>query len=488
MDQWKRCLYCGAENNTANYTCSCIAEEPAHAYRALGLRFQLNRQEIAEVKAAFQNYCFEDERGMLQYPLLPNRKYAGGINLKVGLTPLHLLKSFSKKSGVQVFIKDEGQNPSGCFKDRETLSCLLNTRRRKRRKAVIYSSGNAAASAALFARQQGLQLITFVPGDTYAEKITYIQKCGSDVVVLGKASTSFEEGFRLFVGLNEANVFEEAGFDNWAVRNPYRVQGDKTTAVEIARQLESQMHEPIPDVVIVPSANGSNLAGIWEGFKELKHLGITDKLPRMVVAGIANANPICKAVRMQEQEVPVACDLSGLQEQDAKIGSIIVAEEGYDSVEAAKAVLESGGTAVEVGTHNIRKVMVRFLHRERRLALKHGVLPEPASYIAMAAVEQLRSRRKLRFGESAVAIVTGHGIKAQGTTRRLLKGYPGLLRTVQQIIGRKRCESPVLGGKVRTGQRRVVAANLSAVQQAFYDLAETAPALAPYQMNSFFTT
>ena len=106
----------------------------------------------------------------------------------------------------------------------------------------------------------------------------------------------------------------------------------------------------------------------------------------------------------------------------------------------------------------------------------------------MAAVEQLRSRRKLRFGESAVAIVTGHGIKAQGTTRRLLKGYPGLLRTAQQIIGRKRRESPVLGGKARAGQRRVVAANLSAVQQAFHDLAEAAPALAPYSMNSFFTT
>jgi threonine synthase len=471
LDQWKRCLYCGAENNTANYTCSCIADEPAHTYRALGLRFQLNQQEITEVKAAFQNYCFNDERGMLQYPLLPNREYAEGINLKVGLTPLHLLKSFSKKSGIQVFIKDEGQNPSGCFKDRETLACLLNTRRRKRRKAVIYSSGNAAASAALFARQQGLPLITFVPGDTYGEKVAYIQKCGSDVVVLGKASTSFEEGFRLFVGMNEANVFEEAGFDNWAVRNPYRIQGDKTTAVEIARQLEEQVHDPIPDVVIVPSANGSNLAGIWEGFKELKHLGITDKLPRMVVAGITNANPICKAVRMQEQEVPVACDLSDLQEQDAKIGSIIVAEEGYDSVEAAKAVLESGGTAVEVGTHSIRKVMVRFLHRERRLALQHGVLPEPASYIAMAAVEKLRDRRKLRLGETAVAVITGHGIKAQGTTRLLLRGYPELLRTAHQIIGSKRRESPVLGSKGKIGQRRVVPADFDRLRMAFLDLA-----------------
>ncbi len=323
----------------------------------------------------------------------------------------------------------------------------------------------------MFARQQGLQLITFVPGDTYGEKVAYIQKCGSDVVVLGKASTSFEEGFRLFVGMNEANVFEEAGFDNWAVRNPYRIQGDKTTAVEIARQLEEQVHDPIPDVVIVPSANGSNLAGIWEGFKELKHLGITDKLPRMVVAGITNANPICKAVRMQEQEVPVACDLSDLQEQDAKIGSIIVAEEGYDSVEAAKAVLESGGTAVEVGTHSIRKVMVRFLHRERRLALQHGVLPEPASYIAMAAVEKLRDRRKLRFGETAVAVITGHGIKAQGTTRRLLRGYPELLRTAHQIIGRKRRESPVLGSKGKIGQRRVVPADFDRLRMAFLDLA-----------------
>lgn len=471
MDQWKRCLYCGAENNTANYTCSCIADEPAHAYRALGLRFQLNRQEIAEVKAAFQNYRFDDERGMLQYPLLPNREYAEATDLKVGLTPLHLLKSFSKRSGVQVYIKDEGQNPSGCFKDRETLSCLLNSRRRNRKKAVIYSSGNAAASAALFARRHGMQLITFVPGDTYAEKIAYIQKCGSDVVVLGKASTSFEEGFRLFVDLNEANVFEEAGFDNWAVRNPYRVQGDKTTAVEMARQLQEQAHGPIPDVVIVPSANGSNLAGIWEGFRELKNLGITHKLPRMVVAGITNANPICKAVRMQEKQAPVACDLSGLREQDAQIGSIIVAEEGYDSVEAAKAVLESGGTAVEVGTNSIRKVMVRFLHRERRLALKHGILPEPASYIAMAAIEKLRDRRKLRFGETAVAIITGHGIKAQGTTRRLLKGYPELLRTAQQVIGRKRRESPVLGSKGKTGQRRVVPADLHRLRAAFLDLA-----------------
>ena len=410
---------------------------------------------------------------MLQYPLLPNREYARETDLTVGLTPLHFLKSFSKRSGIEVYLKDEGQNPSGCFKDRETMSCLLNTRKHKWKRAVIYSSGNAAASAALIAKQQNIHLVTFVPGDTYSEKIAYIQKCGSDVIVVGKGNTSFEEGFRLFVQLNEANVFEDAGFDDWAVRNPYRVQGDKTTAVEIAKQLESMVQDPKPDAVIVPSANGSNLAGIWEGFKELKSLGITDRLPRMVVVGITKANPICKAVQLQEKRKPVTCDLSELQERDEKIGSIIVAEEGYDSVEAAKAVLESGGTAVELGAHHIRKVMVRFLQKERRLALKHNVLPEPASYLALAAVEQLRARRALRFGERAVAVITGHGVKAQRTTQSLLMGYPKLFGTARQIMGRKKQESPVLGGLSRMGHRKVVPADVEKLRSEFYSLAET---------------
>lgn len=471
-------MYCGAPNDSINYTCDCHTGGRSQAYRTLGLRFQLSASEIQGAHLAFQDYDFQDPRGMLQYPLIPNRAYADEVGLTVGLTPLHLLKSFSKGSRVQVFIKDEGQNPSGCFKDRETLACLLNTRRKGLRRAVIYSSGNAAGSAALFARRQQMHLITFVPGDTYPEKIAYIQKCGSDVIVIGKAQTSFEEGFRQFVALNDSGAFEAAGFDNWAVRNPFRVQGDKTTAVEIARQLLDQVHEPVPDVVIVPSANGSNLAGIWLGFKELFHLGIIRKLPRMVVAGIAHANPICKAVREREKERPVACDLSDLQEADAQIGSIIVAEEGYDSVEAAKAVLESGGAAVEVGTSSIRKIMVRFLQRERRLAVQQGVLPEPASYIAMAAVQQLRARRQLKQGERAVAIITGHGIKAQGTTRRLLRGFPGLQRTAHQVIGRKRQQSPVLVGSTRAGRKKAVPVDLQQLQRAFEQL-RTSPKTAP---------
>lgn len=134
----------------------------------------------------------------------------------------------------------------------------------------------------------------------------------------------------------------------------------------------------------------------------------------MVVVGIVNVNFICKVVWMQEQEVLVVCDFLGLQEQDVKIGSIIVAEEGYDLVEVFKVVFEFGGIVVEVGMYSICKVMVCFLYWECRLVLKYGVLLELAFYIVMAVVEQLRSCWKLCFGEFVVVIVIGYGIKVQG--------------------------------------------------------------------------
>jgi threonine synthase len=187
--------------------------------------------------------------------------------------------------GCQVYLKDEGTNPSGCFKDRETTMCLLNSIRRNLRNAVIYSSGNAAASAAIFAQKIDFHLVTFVAGDTYPEKIDFIRHHGSDVVVIGDSNTNFETGFRLFARLNADGVFSEKLYDNWSVRNPYRVQGDKTTALELVRQLAAQQIPYVPDYVIVPTANGSCLAGIWKGFTELKALGIIEQLPKLARIG-----------------------------------------------------------------------------------------------------------------------------------------------------------------------------------------------------------
>lgn len=470
MDQWKRCLYCGTLNEAENYRCSCGADW-TDEYRSVGLHFNLYQPDVEAIRHAFYTYRFTDEKGILQYPLLPNRHHAPEDLFTVGGTPLYRLEHLSEQYDRDIYIKNEGDNPSGCFKDRETLACLLNSRRKGMNKTAIYSSGNAAASAALFARHLELQLITFVAGDTYSEKIRYIQEQGSDVIVIGDQNTTFEEGFRLYCRLNVRGIFKAQDFDNWAVRNPYRVQGDKTTAVEISRQLLASGEPAVPDYVIVPSANGSHLVGLWRGFKELHQLGIIDSLPKMVVAGIRNANPICEAVRQEEQERPVICTLDDLQPKDAQMGSIIVAQEGYDSVEATKAVLESGGVEVEVGAQAIQQSLQDFLHHEHELALDQAILPEPASCIALAAIPQLRRRGILKPGDTSVPVITGHGAKAQATLRTLLQDDPKLIRTMTHIVQKKK---PQLrsGGTRHWGRRLTVPASYGAVKQAFLSLSQ----------------
>lgn len=471
MDQWKRCLHCGTLNEAENYSCACGASW-TDEYRSVGLHFNLYQPDVEAIRRAFHTYQFDNKAGILQYPLLPHRQYVPDGLFAVGGTPLYHLDELGDQYERDMYIKNEGDNSSGCFKDRETLACLLNTRRKGLHKAAIYSSGNAAASAALFARQLGLQLITFVAGDTYEEKIRYIQEQGSDVIVVGNQHTSFEEGFRLYSRLNTRGVLQSQHFDDWSVRNPYRVQGDKTTAVEITRQLMAHGESPVPDYVIVPSANGSHLVGLWRGFKELHQLGIIKTLPRMVVAGIRHANPICEAVRREEQDRPVICPLDNLRPQDAKMGSIIVAQEGYDSIEAAKAVLESGGVAVEVGAEAIQQSMLDFLTREHELALDQAVLPEPASCIALAAVKQLRDRDILQPGDISVPVITGHGVKAQATLRTLLRDKPKLIRTMEGIVQKKKPQL-ALGNTVQPGRRLTVPANYKAVKRAFISLCHT---------------
>ncbi|MDZ7846921.1 MAG: pyridoxal-phosphate dependent enzyme [Owenweeksia sp.] len=209
----------------------------------------------------------------------------------VGLTPLFALPGLSEHFGHNIYIKSEGHNPSGCFKDRETALCMLNARRLGYKRAVIFSSGNAAASAAIAIQHTDFHLITLVSGDTYEDKIDYIRDHGSDVIVIGDDRINFETGYRLFAKLNAAGEFEQEQYDNWSVINPYRVQGDKTTAIEIHRQLLELAQSPVPDYVIVPTANGSCLAGVWEGFKEMCRLGVIERLPRMVSAGYPQCQP-----------------------------------------------------------------------------------------------------------------------------------------------------------------------------------------------------
>ena len=432
----KKCMHCNTDQQSISYVCKDSEETWQDEYRSYDLKLNLTANSRSSIIKSFENYEFDHQQGILQYRGLPHRNRHRPDDLQVGLTPLYHLAQLGSELGAEVYIKSEGHNPSGCFKDRETMMCLLNTRTHGLSRAVIYSSGNAAGSAAIFAQKNKIHLVTFVSGDTYIEKIDFIRAHGSEVIVIGDQHTSFEEGYRLFSKLNAMDLFAHCGYDNWSVVNPYRVEGDKTTAVEIVKQLsEGQEGLVVPAFVVVPTANGTCLAGIWKGFKELQNLGIIAELPRMVSAGIKGANPVCKAVEDKHLETPSRCDLSLVEPADADIGSIIVAEEGYDTIEAAKAVIESGGLALEVTKSDIVHYYQLFLERETSLAKDENIMPEPASIISIAAIGKIAN---LQPHTKVVSVVTGSGLKARKKITEILPRDQETTELVDRILQRKR--------------------------------------------------
>lgn len=462
------CKYCRKPNHSLNYNCNCQTPQWTNKYRTLDLK--IRSDEVKKLASeSFFEYSFLHPQGMLQHKTLPYNHNVANEYPTVGLTPLYNLDRLSQHYGAEIFLKDEGKNPSGCFKDRETMLCLLNSKHHNLLKATIFSSGNAAASAAFLANHSGHKLITFVSGDTYLEKINYIRSYGADVIVIGDSQSNFEQGYELFSTLNAQDIFTENGYDNWSVCNPYRIEADKTISLEIIKQLSvGKKRIIVPDYVIVPTANGSCLTGIWKGFKELEKAGVILRLPKMVSAGIKHANPVAKAVETEITERPVSCDLSKLESKDAQVGSVIVAEEGYDSMEASKAILESSGCALEFQRSDIQHALTQFLEIEEEKALEHSILPEPAALTSLAAINKLKRETGISSSDRVVTIATGDGLKAENMLFSLLSKSPVSHQKVIHILNNKKKRK----NKIRSskGKRINTEENVEALTEAFSQL------------------
>jgi len=467
----QKCLKCNQLNASENYTCSCSDEPWTKEYRMLDVSYSLSPAQETLAAEALRQYDLNHPLGILQYVFVPHNEHLKAIDLKIGLTPFIPLNKLSESYGAEIFLKNEGDNLSGCFKDRETMMAALHSISIGKKKAVIYSSGNAAASAALFAAHLGFGLITCVGGNTYDEKINYIRARGSHVIRIGDEHTSFEEGYRLFAKMNRLGVFAQHGFDNWSVRNPYRILGDKTTAIEIIKQYEQHTGQTgaVPEYVVVPTGNGSCLTGIWRGFKELRRFGIIDSQPKMVSAAIKNASPVYKAWKKNITNRPAVCDLDQVTEKEKEMGSIILAEEGYDSVEATKAVIESGGLAMEITNGEIRAALIDLMSQETDIVLKHKVLPEPASLVTLAAIKKMQQQGVVSGSSAVVALLSGHGAKAQKLLHKMLRDHPDLQLVMDRIVDNRRSSARDFKG-ARTGTLLEVGTDLQEVKDAFTQL------------------
>lgn len=323
--------------------------------------------------------------------VLPVRDPAARVCLGEGFTPLIDAPRFAERIGVgRVWVKDEGQNPTGSFKARGLGMAVSRARELGASALALPSAGNAGSAAAAYGAAAGLPVHVVVPRDTPRPIIEEIRALGAHLQLL--------DGLINDCGAVVRRGVEERGwFDLSTLKEPYRVEGKKTMGYELFEQLGGRL----PDVILYPTGGGTGLIGMWKAFDEMEALGwIGSERPRMVTVQAAGCAPLVRAFEEGADEATpwrdAATYASGLRVPGA-IGDFLI----------LGALRESGGTAIAVPDHEMQE-WVAHLGRDT------GIFAAPEGGAVAAAAHALRVSGFLTPDDEVVVFNTGSGLKYVG--------------------------------------------------------------------------
>jgi threonine synthase len=319
---------------------------------------------------------------------MPIRDPSNIVSLNEGGTGLHSCHRLINLLGVkQLYVKNEGENPTGSFKDRGMTVGITKAVELNMKTVICASTGNTSASLAAYAARAGLQCIVFIPSGKIAYgKLAQAMVYGAKVVQI---RGNFDQALKMVLKLSEKH--REVYLLNSI--NPYRLEGQKSLAYEICDQLNREA----PDRVVLPVGNAGNISAIWKGFTEFHKLGLIDKLPKMTGIQAEGAAPIAQAIKSGSNEiVPV--------DQPETIATAIRIGAPVSWKKAIRAIKESKGTAETVTDEEI-------LEAQKMLARSEGLFVEPASASSIAGLKKLFESGKIDKDEVVVCVTTGHGLK-----------------------------------------------------------------------------
>ena len=293
----------------------------------------------------------------------------------------------------EVYFKNEGQNPSGSFKDRGMTVAVTRAVEIGAEAVLCASTGNTSASMAAYAARANLRAVVLIPrGKIAPGKLLQAIVHGARIEqVSGNFDRALERA-RAMAGKGELYLANSL--------NPYRIEGQKTLAFETWEQLHK-----VPDAVIVPVGNAGNISAIWKGFWELRKLRATKRTPRMIGVQAAGAAPIATAYAKGETRV-----IPWSHPQTAASAIKIGAPASWKK--ALRALKDSGGTMLTVSDHEI-------LRAQQLLANHEGIFAEPASAASVAGLAKAAASKLVTRHESIVCVITGHGLKDQRSAQRL---------------------------------------------------------------------
>lgn len=334
-----------------------------------------------------------DIRSQWKYrAFLPVDTEATPVTLNEGGTDLLDAPRLGAKLGVDLRVKNDGSNPTGCFKDRATSVAVTKACHTGRDVVTCASTGNAAASLAGYAARAGLDCRIFVPESAPEGKLVQPRVYGADVLAV---AGSYDEAYDLSLDVTDSYGW----YNRNAAINPFQIEGKRTVGHELAEQTR----DSIPDWVVFSMGDGCTIAGCWKGLREFAELDYIDNTPKMLGVQPEGASAIHDAFHGYDEIDDVADTLA-----DA-----VAVGRPRNTLKACRALEESAGSALTVTDDGI-------LAAETLLGRTEGIYAEPAGAAPIAGIQRARRQGIIDSDESVVAVVTGFGLKDTAGANRAI--------------------------------------------------------------------
>jgi len=380
----QQCINCGTKYdiNEIVYFCRKCGDLLEVKYDFAELKRKLKKSDWRNVPLSVWRYK----------DFMPIEDISKIVSLNEGGTGLHSCHRLGKQLGLmQLYVKNEGENPTGSFKDRGMTVGVSKAVELGAKSVICASTGNTSASLAAYAAKAGMRCTVLIPSGKIAYgKLAQAMIYGAKVL---QVRGNFDQALDIVLKLAE----KHRSIYLLNSINPFRVEGQKSLGFEICDQLDQEA----PDRVVVPVGNAGNISAIWKGFSEFHQLGLVNSLPKMTGIQAAGSAPIAQMIKTgSEKMVPVA--------KPETLATAIRIGAPVSWKKAVNAIRNSGGTAETVTDEEI-------LAAQKLLARVEGIFVEPASASSIAGLIKLIQNGVIDKDERVVCVTTGHGLKDPDT-------------------------------------------------------------------------
>lgn len=320
--------------------------------------------------------------------LLPADGMDNVISLGEGFTPLISTNRLAEKIGLKnLWLKDEGQNPSGTFKSRGASAGITKAKELGVKSIAMPTAGNAGGAWSCYAAKANIKAFISMPKDATAINMKECVAAGAEVFLIDGIIGDCVR----FIAKGVENL---GWYDGATLKEPYRIEGKKTMGIEVAEQFAWEL----PDVIIYPCGGGVGLIGMWKVFDELEEIGwISSKRPRLVAVQSTGCAPIVKAYEEGKDSSEVWHNVQTV------VGGIRVPKALGDFL-VLKAISDTKGCAIAVSDEEI-------FAAKRLIGSTEGLVICPEGAAAVAAAEKMLTKDLISPEESVVIFNTGTGLK-----------------------------------------------------------------------------